>query len=789
MASGHLVAVAVIIGSLCVAAVGQGNNIVLPFAPSCSTAGNYTGDSQYKKNLDQLFTTLSAGAIAGDWFNTSSVGTGADQVFGLIMCYADRNSTQCQECLAGAPAGIVQVCPGSRTADANYDACLLRYSDKTFFSELTYGADPTIAWNVYFTPFVDNMTTMNDTRRRLMSQLAERAGDTKLRLDNGSLPYADSKLGTSALYGLAQCTRDLAASECRRCLSGYVDDLSKTFPNNSGGAIKGYSCYLRYHLWPIDITLPPPPPLPPPSRPPSSSPAPPSPPPSVSGGLVAGSTVGAVSFLVVLGVSIWLLLRRRRKRAGEAKELEMDEGDFFDDEADDFEKGTGPKRFHYGELAIATDDFSDEHKLGEGGFGSVYRGFLKELNLDVAIKRVSKSSKQGRKEYASEVRIISRLRHRNLVQLIGWCHGGGELLLVYELMPNASLDTHLYSANAGVLPWPLRHEIVLGIGSALLYLHEEWEQCVVHRDIKPSNIMLDAAFNAKLGDFGLARLVDHGRGSHTTLIGWCHGGGELLLVYELMPNASLDTHLYNANAGVLPWPLRHEIVLGIGSALLYLHEEWEQCVVHRDIKPSNIMLDAAFNAKLGDFGLARLVDHGRGSHTTVLAGTMGYMDPECMITGRANAESDVYSFGVVLLEIACGRRPIMADHQSEVDEDRIHIAQWVWDLYGNGRILDAADRRLNGEFDGGEIEVVMVVGLWCAHPDRSLRPTIRQAVGVLRGEAPPPSLPARMPVATFLPPVDAFNHTSSSVATGSSSASTDTSTRSSRTTETSSLLK
>uniref|UniRef100_A0A0D3HWK9 Protein kinase domain-containing protein n=1 Tax=Oryza barthii TaxID=65489 RepID=A0A0D3HWK9_9ORYZ len=575
MASGHLVAVAVVIGSLCVAAVGQGNNIVLPFAPSCSTAGNYTGDSQYKKNLDQLFTTLSAGAIAGDWFNTSSVGTGADQVFGLIMCYADRNSTQCQECLAGAPAGIVQVCPGSRTADANYDACLLRYSDKSFFSELTYGADPTIAWNVYFTPFVDNMTTMNDTRRRLMSQLAERAGDTKLRLDNGSLP-----------------TR------------GRIDR------------------------------------------------------------------------------------RRRLKRAGEARELEMDEGDFFDDEADDFEKGTGPKRFHYGELAIATDDFSDEHKLGEGGFGSVYRGFLKELNLDVAIKRVSKSSKQGRKEYASEVRIISRLRHRNLVQLIGWCHGGGELLLVYELMPNASLDTHLYSANAGVLPWPLRHEIVLGIGSALLYLHEEWEQCVVHRDIKPSNIMLDAAFNAKLGDFGLARLVDHGR----------------------------------------------------------------------------------------------------GSHTTVLAGTMGYMDPECMITGRANAESDVYSFGVVLLEIACGRRPIMADHQSEVDEDRIHIAQWVWDLYGNGRILDATDRRLNGEFDGGEMEAVMVVGLWCAHPDRSLRPTIRQAVGVLRGEAPPPSLPARMPVATFLPPVDAFNHTSSSVATGSSSASTDT-TRSSRTTETSSLLK
>jgi serine/threonine protein kinase len=286
---------------------------------------------------------------------------------------------------------------------------------------------------------------------------------------------------------------------------------------------------------------------------------------------VIGVSVGAVSVLIIIGVfSIWLLRRRRKRRQArileEAREQELGEGGFFDEQPeleDEFERGTGPKRFRYGELAVATGNFSDTQKLGEGGFGSVYRGFLEDMDLHVAIKRVSKGSKQGRKEYASEVRIISRLRHRNLVQLIGWCHGGGELLLVYELMPNGSLDHHLYSSSHG---------------------------------------------------------------------------------------------------GLLPWPVRHEIVLGLGSALLYLHEEWEQCVVHRDIKPSNVMLDASFHAKLGDFGLARLVDHGRGSHTTVLAGTMGYMDPECMVTGRANAESDVYSFGVVLLEIACGRRPLVPRH-------------------------------------------------------------------------------------------------------------------------------
>ena len=104
-----------------------------------------------------------------------------------------------------------------------------------------------------------------------------------------------------------------------------------------------------------------------------------------------------------------------------------------------------------------------------------------------------------------------------------------------------------------------------------------------------------------------------------------------------------------------------------------------------------------FHAKLGDFGLARLVDHGRRSHTTVLAGTMGYMDPECMITGQASAESDVYSFGVVLLEIACGRRPMVARHGE--DGVVVHLVQWVWEFYGRGAILDAADARLVGEFD------------------------------------------------------------------------------------------
>ncbi|KAL7236089.1 hypothetical protein ACSBR1_019372 [Camellia fascicularis] len=178
---------------------------------------------------------------------------------------------------------------------------------------------------------------------------------------------------------------------------------------------------------------------------------------------------------------------------------------------------SGPKKFSYGQLSRATNNFVEEHKLGEGGFGGVYRGFLKELNSYVAIKRISKGSKQEIKEYASEVKIISWLRHRNLVQLIGWCHEKKELLLVYDFMENGNLDSLLFKGK-NLLTWVTRYKIAQGLASALLYLHEEWEQCVVHRDVKSSNVMLDSNLNAKLGDFGLARFVDHEKGSQTTIL-------------------------------------------------------------------------------------------------------------------------------------------------------------------------------------------------------------------------------------------------------------------------------
>ncbi|BFG29160.1 hypothetical protein CerSpe_154340 [Prunus speciosa] len=363
-------------------------------------------------------------------------------------------------------------------------------------------------------------------------------------------------------------------------------------------------------------------------------------------GLVLGLGIGG---LVVLGGGLGLVWYICWKKRGESSDEDVTVNDSIDEE---FENGTGPKKFSYRKLAQSTNNFDEGQKLGEGGFGGVYRGYITDLNLNVAVKRISSGSRQGLKEYAAEVRIISRLRHRNLVQLIGWCHERKELLLVYEFMSNGSLDSHLFKAKS-----------------------------------------------------------------------------------------------------LLAWDARYRIAQGLASGLFYLHEEWEQCVLHRDVKSSNIMLDSNFNAKLGDFGLARLVDHGKQSQTTVLAGTMGYMAPECMTTGKASKETDVYSFGVVALEIACGRKPIDPEFRSS----QITMVAWVWELYGEGRVIEAADPKLCGDFEKRQMECLLIVGLWCAHPDYKIRPSIQQTIQVLNFEVPLPILPSKMPVASYFSPPLSFS--------------------------------
>jgi len=330
----------------------------------------------------------------------------------------------------------------------------------------------------------------------------------------------------------------------------------------------------------------------------------------------------ALVLIIVAGGAAYIL---RRKKYEELRE--------------DWEEEHGPHRFSYKNLHKATKGFKHTELLGEGGFGKVYRGILPSSNVQIAVKRVSHNSKQGMKEFVAEIVSMGRLRHRNLVQLLGYCRRRGELLLVYDYMPNGSLDKFLYSNE-----------------------------------------------NLKLN-----------------------------------------------------WFQRFRIIRGVAAGLLYLHEEWEQVVVHRDVKASNVLLDVELNGRLGDFGLARLYDHGTNPETTHVVGTVGYLAPELTRTGRATTCSDVFAFGAFMLEVACGRRPI--ELQAQGLPEGLILVDWVSECWRRDAILDASDPRLEGNFVVEEMELVLKIGLFCSHAMPTARPSMRQVMQLLDGDVVLPELP------------------------------------------------
>lgn len=340
---------------------------------------------------------------------------------------------------------------------------------------------------------------------------------------------------------------------------------------------------------------------------------------SLNPGEISGIVIGCVAFVTILSFGFYLLWQ---------KKIAKDEED---DDIEDWELEYWPHRFSYEELNEATNGFSDGQLLGSGGFGKVYKGTLQNNNnTEIAVKCVNHNSKQGLREFMAEISSMGRLQHKNLVQMRGWCRKGNQLMLVYDYMPNGSLNHWIFD--------------------------------------KPKKL--------------------------------------------------------------LSWDQRRQILADVAEGLHYLHHGWDQVVVHRDIKSSNILLDSEMRGRLGDFGLAKLYQHGEVPNTTRVVGTLGYLAPELATVAAPTAASDVYSFGVVVLEVACGRRPI----QMDMGEEEAVLIDWVRDLYSEGKVVEAADRRIRGEYEKEEMEVVLKLGLACCHPDPLRRPTMKEVVAVLIGE-------------------------------------------------------
>lgn len=222
-------------------------------------------------------------------------------------------------------------------------------------------------------------------------------------------------------------------------------------------------------------------------------------------GFKVGITLASITLVILVIFGAIHVLRRIRNN---------------DEILEDWEVEYGAQRFRYSELSTATRGFGDNNLIGSGGFGRVYRGVVPNTGLEVAVKKISHDFRQGMKEFIAEITSMGRLRHRNLVQLHGWCRKSNELLLVYDYISNGSLDKLLFDNGlpSKKLNWKIRHKIITDIAQALLYLHKECGQRVIHRDVKPCNVLIDADLSAKLGDFGLARIYEHGLHPQTTHI-------------------------------------------------------------------------------------------------------------------------------------------------------------------------------------------------------------------------------------------------------------------------------
>uniref|UniRef100_A0A0E0NRX5 DNA (cytosine-5-)-methyltransferase n=1 Tax=Oryza rufipogon TaxID=4529 RepID=A0A0E0NRX5_ORYRU len=332
--------------------------------------------------------------------------------------------------------------------------------------------------------------------------------------------------------------------------------------------------------------------------------------------------------------------------------------------------GFSKSSFSYDELALATGGFSSANLLGQGGFGYVYRGVLAGSGKEVAVKQLKAGSGQGEREFQAEVEIISRVHHRHLVSLVGYCiAGSSQRLLVYEFVPNDTLEHHLH----GLHIFPALFPAIVTRHSYVRFLFDS------------------------------------------------------------------DTRVCRMRAGkgvpVMAWTTRLAIALGSAKGLAYLHEDCHPRIIHRDIKAANILLDENFDAKVADFGLAKLTTDTNTHVSTRVMGTFGYLAPEYASSGKLTDKSDVFSFGVMLLELITGRRPVDPTNYMEdslVDWARPLLARA---LSEDGSFDELIDQRLENKFDRLEMERMAACAAAAVRHSAKRRPKMKQIVRALEGDA------------------------------------------------------
>ncbi|KAK6932399.1 Serine-threonine/tyrosine-protein kinase, catalytic domain [Dillenia turbinata] len=495
------------------------SQLKLLYSDCINDYGNYTSNSTYKQNLDQALSIFTASNSSGNgygFFNVS-VGENTEKVNAIALCRGDVELASCRSCLNDSNYKLLQVCPNQKEAIGGYDNCMLRYSNRSILSK-EEKAPWFYVWNLNN---ISNVDEFNQQLDSLLNNLKNQAAS-----GNSLRKYAtgNASFDSQTIYGLVQCTPDLTETECNDCVGNATNHLPKCCDGRQGGRVIFPSCNIRYEINqfynsdPYSSPASPPSPSPPSTNTTGTEASPPSPsppstnttgteasPPSPSrteGNKSSKSSTVIIIVVVAVAISAILLIIMitfNIRKTKQKKEIE--------DDNVDTSMTVESLQYDFETVKQATENFSDANKLGQGGFGAVYKGRIPN-GPEIAVKRLSQKSGLGEIEFKNEVMLVAKLQHRNLVRLLGFSLKGQERLLIYEYVPNTSLDNFIFDPmKQEYLNWETRYKIIVGIARGLLYLHEDSRFRIIHRDLKASNVLLDNELNPKISDFGMARLV------------------------------------------------------------------------------------------------------------------------------------------------------------------------------------------------------------------------------------------------------------------------------------------
>ncbi|XP_050384230.1 cysteine-rich receptor-like protein kinase 42 [Argentina anserina] len=512
-------------------------------------------------------------------------------MYGLAQCFDDLSHTDCLLCYAASRTEIPRCLP-SLSARIFLDGCFLRYDSYSFYSE---GSDPAVDSVVCAGEEAAEAAVFKENVKEVVERVKRSAAE------NGEFGVAE--VG-GEVYALGQCWKTVGGDGCRECLEKGGEALRGCGVKTEGRALNA-GCYLRYstHKFYNDqgetehehgFTE--------------------------RRGIITAIVLAAVAFTMLSLFAAYAGYRKLVQIRKECSNLGLVSLSI---------SKYSSLTFKYETLEKATDYFNSSRKIGEGGGGSVFKGTLPSGEI-VAVKRLFYNTRQWVDEFFNEVNLISGIQHKHLVKLLGCSIEGPESLLVYEYVPNRSLDQFLFDKNS--------------------------HQC-------------------------------------------------------------------------LSWKQRFDIIVGTAEGIAYLHEGSEVRIIHRDIKSSNVLLDENLSPKIADFGLARCFALDKSHLSTGIAGTLGYMAPEYLVQGQLTEKADVYSFGVLVLEIVTGMRNSTFKQEDSNTDSLLHK---VWKHYISNNLADMVDPCLkNQELPANDVSNVLQIGLLCTQASVSLRPSMAEVVLML----------------------------------------------------------